>query len=353
MIYCNTLIYTETIIYNNTHTPQTHYTNTHTYTLIHTCNNYKYIFYQFLYNINLHTQYTHIRIHTYIMGRPRKKQKKGPGGGKTAIQRHNAAMKQFLANAGPPGTPPLSVSPPITQDTPQPDLQQHSAYGAYSGAYATDGNAYDDPQDATSTTTTTTTTTGASSKRKRKRSIGMPYINTDSQAYKSVRDESLRMMEENDKEYGNVLTINRLRTYTAAMEKLGVEPHITGITAEKMEKRFKKYVAHRMPTGDPNCPEHVRRAKRLWRDIQNDAVNMSHLELSSRMETRDTSIISNSLAIPSSGSSRQKTPRKKNLQHDMMQVLKSYMLECPPHKFQIVPGTQKLFCTKCGETKEA
>ena len=97
-----------------------------------------------------------------------------------------------------------------------------------------------------------------------------------------------------------------------------------------------------MPTGDPNCPEHIRRAKRIWRDVQNEAVNLDVINNGS------SSGIQNMLAAPPTT----KPPRRKNFQDNVMQMLQQYMLECPPHKFQCVPGTQKVFCAKCGDTKQ-
>ena len=174
-----------------------------------------------------------------------------------------------------------------------------------------------------------------------KRSSTIPYLNYESQIYKDVRDQSLTMMETN-KEYGNIRSADRLKIFTLAMEKVGAATHITGITPQKLEKKFKSYVCHRMPTGDPNCPEHIRRAKRIWRDIQNEAVNLDVINNGS------SSGIQNMLAAPPTT----KPPRRKNFQDNVMQMLQQYMLECPPHKFQCVPGTQKVFCAKCGDTKQ-
>ena len=39
---------------------------------------------------------------------------------------------------------------------------------------------------------------------------------------------------------------------------------------ESVRSKFRKFCNEKKPTGDPNCPEHVKRAKRIQREIDND-----------------------------------------------------------------------------------
>ena len=38
-------------------------------------------------------------------------------------------------------------------------------------------------------------------------------------------------------------------------------------TAESLRRKFQTLVKKKMKTGDPNCPPHIRRAKRIYRKI--------------------------------------------------------------------------------------
>ncbi|KAF8470655.1 hypothetical protein BDZ91DRAFT_641659, partial [Kalaharituber pfeilii] len=37
-----------------------------------------------------------------------------------------------------------------------------------------------------------------------------------------------------------------------------------------LKRQWVAMITHPKPSGDPNCPEHIKRAKRINRDIQND-----------------------------------------------------------------------------------
>ena len=171
-------------------------------------------------------------------------------------------------------------------------------------------------------------------------------------------------------------------------DQMLVTSAVSGITPKKLQRKFMNDVAKRIPTGDPNCPPLVRQAKRIWRRIQEDSVNLaleedgsvSDNETTTTATTTTTTSGSNSSSSNSNSSSRFHVPssqmsnmdggsssgsrssKKKSTSKstsnattrkwgskDGMALMAKYMFDCPPCKWvPPPPGMVWGVCSKCG-----
>ena len=87
-------------------------------------------------------------------------------------------------------------------------------------------------------TSSSSSTTGGSVAR-------FPNVNKDSQQYKDVMMRYLEILSQDSNLQQRQTISGRVTLAQRAIEQLQVEPQSTGITAKKLEKYFKQYVANR------------------------------------------------------------------------------------------------------------